>query len=150
MDITINITSNFKSVQDYTKGIIEKLVENSDPILIAAATGVLGEVTNRIHTRGQKTNNSEIGSYKDSYMYTREKNNRGSSRNIIFSITRQMENDFTVVSTGNRVGLGFNNDTNFKKATYLEQRFPGTYTLSAEEQLIVVRVIDAYLNGILN
>ena len=55
---------------------------------------------------------------------TRPKYNRDSDTKVILSLTRQMENDLTVVPTGTKsYGIGYNNPLNFKKAQYCEATY---------------------------
>lgn len=146
--IEVSVTSNLDSVTADLQAKLLELVENSSPYLLAAATGVLSVVHDRIHVQGKRANGSDIGTYANSYIRMRAKNNRGADRKIILSLTRQMENDFSPVEDGGKTGLGFNNVTNFDKATWMEERFEGTYNLSAEEQLIVVQVLEDVINGV--
>lgn len=148
MAIEISVDTNFDRVAGGVNAALAQIIAEQQPILIAAASGVLAQVSYRIHTEGKRSNGSDIGSYSNSYMRTRVKNNRGSDRRVILSLTRQMENDFTVVSQGEATGLGFNNRTNFEKATYMEARYPGTYDLSDDEEQTIVLVLNDYIDGI--
>lgn len=124
------------------------LTTDKDQYMRAVVFGLAGELRQRIHVRGLKADGSGIGEYKNSYLKTREKENRGADRKIILSLTRQMEQDFIPVADNNEFGLGFNNDTNFDKATWMEERFPNTYNLSEEEVEMAEQVITDYLNGL--
>lgn len=148
MPIEITIDSNFSQFKEEFEKQVREIVENANPILFAGASGILALVSQRIHVDGKRANGSAVGQYANSYLRIREKNNRGADRKIILSLTRQMENDFTVVEVNGNVGLGFNNQTNFEKATFMEARFPGTYFISAEEEQVFIDVIDAYINGL--
>jgi hypothetical protein len=148
MEIELTIQSNLKAVSDDMQASLQRLVDESSPYLLAGATGVLSLVLNRIHVEGKKADGTEIGQYANSYMQVREKNNRGEDRKIILSLTRQMENDFSPVETGDQVGLGFNSTTNFDKATWMEERFPGTYELSVEESDTLVAILEDIVNGV--
>jgi predicted butyrate kinase (DUF1464 family) len=56
-------------------------------------------------------------------MKRRQEKNRGTSKKVIFSLTRQMENDFSIVA-GNGAsgyGLGFKNMDNANKAEWLQR-----------------------------
>lgn len=147
----INITSNLAEVLKRMTGTIEnEIVNSTNTIMLTAATGVLSLVAYRIHTAGEKANGTPIGTYSPAYYKYRQGKpfNRTDSTSIVFSLTRQMENDFSPVDIGSRVGLGFKNSHNYDKANYLEERFKGVYTLSAEEATEVVAVINDYINGV--
>jgi len=148
MAITLTIDSNYDKISEGINATLKEIIENSDPILLAAASGVLSLVSDRIHVQGKRANGAQIGTYSNSYLKVREANGRGSDRNIILSFTKQMELDFTVVAVGGNVGLGFNNTTNFQKATWLEQKYPDTYNLSDSEEEEVVLIIEDYINGL--
>lgn len=148
MPVTITIDSNYDTISKGINATLKEIIDNSDPILIAAASGALSLVSERIHIQGKRANGAAIGQYSNSYLKVREANGRGGDRNIILSFTRQMELDFTVVAVAGSVGLGFNNSTNFQKATWLEQRYPDTYNLSTQEEEEVVLIIEDYINGL--
>lgn len=127
---------------------LTSLSSDKDQYMRAVVFGLVGEVRQRIHVKGLKADGSRIGEYKNSYLKKREKENRGRDTKVILSLTRQMEQDFVPVSENDQYGLGFNNDTNFDKATWMEERFPNTYNLSEEETEMAEQVITDYLNGL--
>lgn len=114
------------------------------PVVLALS----GQVRYRIHVEGNRADGGDIGQYKNSYMRVREKNNRGSDKKMIYSLTRQMEQDFVPVAENDQYGLGFNNEHNFDKATWLEEKRPGVYDLSPEEIQLAEDALTDYLNGI--
>lgn len=114
------------------------------PVVLVLA----GEVRHRIHVDGKRPNGGDIGQYQNSYMRQREANNRTDSRKMIYSLTRQMEQDFVPVSEGNEFGLGFNNSHNFDKATWLELKRPGVYDLGQSEIELAETVLTDYINGL--
>lgn len=127
---------------------LTSLTTDKDQYMRAVVFGLAGELRQRIHVKGLKADGSRIGEYKNSYLKTREKENRGRDTKVILSLTRQMEQDFVPVAENDQFGLGFNNDTNFDKATWMEERFPNTYNLSEEETAMAEQVIIDYLNGL--
>ena len=149
IEITIN-TDVTKEVLALRQQIVDQIVQNNNPILLAAASSVLSLVAFRIHNEGEKADGSKIGSYSNSYMKVREssKYRRNADRTIVFSLTKLMELDFTIIEENGNVGLGFNNPHNADKARWLEERFPGTYLLSDKEDKKVEDVINNYINGI--
>jgi hypothetical protein len=54
---------------------------------------------------------------------SRPKYNRGSDPKVILSLTRQMENDMTVIADGKGYAIGFNNPLNFKKSQWNEATY---------------------------
>lgn len=107
-----------------------------------------GQVRHRIHVEGQRPDGGQIGTYQNSYMRARERNNRTDSRKMIYSLTRQMEQDFVPVADGDTFGLGFNNEWNYQKASWLEEKRPGVYGLSESEMQLAETTITDYINGL--
>lgn len=107
-----------------------------------------GEVRNRIHVQGKRADGGNIGVYSNSYLRVREANKRGRDSKIIYSLTRQMEQDFIPIADGGTYGLGFNNSHNFDKATWQEEKRPGVYDLSEDEIKLAEDTITDYINGI--
>lgn len=54
---------------------------------------------------------------------TRPQYHRDSDSKVILSLTRQMENDLSVVATGNGYGIGYLNPDNLKKARWCEETY---------------------------
>jgi len=126
------------------KRLKEQPAEYMRPVVLFLA----GEVRHRIHVRGLTSEGTPIGTYGNSYMRERERHNRTDSRKMIYSLTRQMEQDFVPVADGNDFGLGFNNQWNLQKATWLEEMKPGVYALSGFEIHLAETTINDYLNGL--
>lgn len=114
------------------------------PVVLALA----GEVRHRIHVEGLRPDGSQIGTYQNSYMRERERNNRSSDKKMVYSLTRQMEQDFIPIAENNQYGLGFNNSHNFDKATWLEEKRPGVYDLSDHEVELAELALTDYINGL--
>lgn len=127
---------------------LKQLKEQPAEYMRTVVLVLAGAVRHRIHVEGKRPDGSQIGTYKNSYMRERERNNRGDSRKMIYSLTRQMEQDFVAVADGNEFGLGFNNQLNSQKATWQEEKRPGVYDLSQEEIELAETTINDYLNGL--
>ena len=117
----------------------------------AVALSMLPVVHDRIHVEGKAADGAGIGNYSKSYLkYTRPKNNRSNDPKVILSLTRQMENDFSVVSQGDRYGLGFKNPLNFDKARWAEETYKKKiYGLTEVERNLAITAANEYVNGIL-
>lgn len=111
--VTANIRQKMNAVGGDRMGV--------DKLTRAAASTLLQEMKERIHQRGEDSTGYQIGTYSDSYMYTRRKKNRGSDRKVIGSLTGKMENSFIIDATAKGYALGFTNEEDFKKSQYLEQ-----------------------------
>ncbi len=148
--INLTIQSDFNTTQQRIREGLDQLIADQSPLLTAIASSVLAKVAHRIHTQGLKANGSKIGVYSSSYMKIRTANKppRTSSTDVVLSLTRQMELDFTVVAEGNTVGLGFLNSFNLQKAEWMEQQYPGVYAMSDEENETIELVVENYLDGL--
>lgn len=117
------------------------------PVVLVLA----GQVRYRIHVEGEDASGDAIGKYSRQYLALRQRPpyNRDSSSKMIWSLTRQMEQDFVPVAENDVYGLGFNNKHNFDKATWLEEKLhPGVYNLSSSEINLVQETITDYINGL--
>ena len=114
------------------------------PVVLVLA----GELRHRIHVEGRKADGSRIGTYSRDYMRIRAKNRRGPSTEMIWSLTRQMEQDTVPIAQSDLYGIGFNNSHSFDKATWLEAARPGVYALSESEIQLAEQTITDFLNGV--
>ena len=100
--VTVSIPLVAKLEKASSQQAIDTLARNIAQML-------LGDMRERIHEQGKKTDGSQLGSYNNQYLKTRvRKYNRTASRRVILSLTRQMENDWSIIPLGNATyGLGF-------------------------------------------
>lgn len=166
----IKISSNISQVASSLHTRLNEFKGNiQDKVTRAVATTMLGEVKDRIHERGEKADGSQIGTYENEYLKRRQKKpyNRTGDSKIIFSLTRKMENEFSVIAEGTQVayikdnqlientsvhakkyGLGWldgsSDDTvsNFDKSKFLEERFGKVYKLSDREKTLIKPVAE--------
>lgn len=96
-----------------------------DKLLRTLATTIGAEVKYRIHTDGKKSDGTLIkdGGYSTPYLKYRQKKpfNRTSDIKVILSLTRQMENDWSIIAgdpikTNDGYGLGFKNTAIYRKS----------------------------------
>ena len=161
--VTFNI-SGLDGVRDK----ISKLT-NIEPLLLDISSTLNAEVKHRVHVEGLAADGSRIGTYSDGYMKVRTGNfknpkitrgnkkgqarpayNRGADRNVILSLTRQMEMDFGAtqpIKIEGGYGIGFTNDLNYNKAVWNEKRYGKTiYGISQNENQLVENIINKYVN----
>lgn len=128
---------------------LEELKNNPISYMRPVVLVLAGELRHRIHVEGLKANGSRIGTYKNPYLaFRQEKHNRTSDTKMVWSLTRQMEQDTVPIADGETYGIGFNNKHNFDKASWLEEKNPGVYDLSKDEIKLAEDVITDYINGI--
>jgi len=118
----MRINSNFGQVG---KAIAERLktLKNPEYLLRPVAFGLIDKMTQRIHNDGLASDEGAIGNYSNSYLRQRQKPpyNRTADRKIIVSLTRQLENDWSVIATDRGYGVGFKNPFNLQKARWVEE-----------------------------
>jgi hypothetical protein len=117
----INIISNIGEV---TKELTDKLARLADkediPRLVSF--DVVDLMTKRIHIDGGDSSGGQIGTYSKDYLSLRQKKfKRSTDTKIIVSLTRQLENNWSVIATNNGYGVGFLNQFNYQKARWVEQ-----------------------------
>lgn len=103
----------------FTDSLKKKL--DAKALLRPVAFDVLSMMTERIHEEGKDANDSKIGTYNASYLKLRQKKyKRTSDPTIIVSLTRQLENDWSVLPTEKGWGIGFKNGKNYQKMRWVE------------------------------
>lgn len=105
--------------------IAEKLKVLKDPeyLLRPVAFGLIDKMTQRIHNEGKASDGAEIGQYSNSYLAQRQRSpyNRTADKKVIVSLTRQLENDWSVIATEKGYGIGFKNSFNLQKLRWVEE-----------------------------
>jgi ADP-heptose:LPS heptosyltransferase len=109
-------------------------------------------MTERIHQKGEASDNSQIGTYGTNYLKLRQrKYKRDASNKVIVSLTRQLENNWSVIATQNGYGIGFLNPFNLQKARWVEGTKDKTiFTLSKSETQYAVDRINELVADALN
>lgn len=108
-DILTNLGQNFNTIFD------------KNYLLRPVAIETIPLITERIHKDGKASDGSQIGSYSNGYLKQREKNKRGKDTKVIVSLTRQLENDWSVLETQKGYGIGFTNSFNADKLGWVEE-----------------------------
>lgn len=86
------------------------------------ASTLLAVMRTRIHVDGLATDGQPIGIYSPAYLKRRAKAGRGSDPKVILSLTRTMENSWTLLPQDNgSVGIGFQNPAQAQKAQWMEE-----------------------------
>jgi hypothetical protein len=137
--------SRLKSISD-TNG------EDRDKMLRTVAFDSIANIKQRIHVEGLNSDQQQIGEYSNSYMKVRRFYNRSSDKKVILSLTRNMENDFTVVGGSGATGydLGFKNPDNAAKRERLEEKYGDVYKPTELEVAHMRVVAEQFINDLLN
>lgn len=76
----------------------------------------------------------------------RPKYNRTADTKVIVSLTRQTENDLSVVAAGGGYGLGYLNPHNFDKSKWVVETYKKEiWKLSKEEKELVIKVAEDFV-----
>jgi len=129
----ITIKTNIPGFTQSMLNKIEKL-RDRETMLRPIATELIPLMTERIHQNGEDKDNQAIGTYSKGYLKFRQKNKRNADPKIIVSLTRQLENDWSVIATEKGYGIGFLNSFNLQKARWVEAvKHSKIFQLSASE-----------------
>ena len=147
----LTIISNIGPV---SKLLAERLQVLSNPeyLLRPIAFDVIDLMTKRIHIDGKDSSNGQIGTYSSGYMRERARNNRKEGTKVIVSLTRQLENDWSVIATPKGYGVGFKNIFNAKKMRWVEGTYDKEIASLAPEELqhvseMVTELVQKALSG---
>lgn len=146
----ITIKTNITQVFARLQAVLDKL-KDREYLLRPVATEIIPMITERIHKEGKASDGSQIGTYSNSYLRQREKHNRGKNPKVIISLTRQLENDWSVVATTRGYGIGFLNSFNAQKLKWVEQNKGKIVSrLSTEEKQYAIDRINELVNAAIN
>lgn len=139
------------NISEVTGNIARKLqvLKDKEYLLRPVAFGLIDKMTQRIHVDGKASDDEQIGNYSSNYLKVRQRKpyNRTADTKIIVSLTRQLENDWSVIATDKGYGIGFNNPFNLQKARWVEERKDKEiFSLTTEEKEYAVD----YLNELTN
>ena len=110
-------------------------LDNPETVSRAAAIALLPELRHRIHVEGKKTDGSAIGTYSNSYLKIRQSQyNRTSDSSVIASLTRQLENGYTLKATENNYTIGNASPYNDEKIQHLEEKYGAIWQLTEKER----------------
>jgi hypothetical protein len=139
----ITVKSNIKLVSGRIKQQLEQL-KNKEYLLRPVAIEVIPLMTERIHQKGEASDDSQIGTYSSGYLKLRQKKyKRDSSSKVIVSLTRKLEQDWVVIATQNGYGIGFLNPLSLQKLRWVEGiKDKSIANLSKSEQQYAIERIN--------
>lgn len=147
----VTVKLNIKPIVDLIQTKIDRL-KDKEYLLRPVAFDVIDLMTKRIHIDGISADGGPIGRYSTSYLkYVRPKFNRSKDTKVIVSLTRQLENDWSVIATTYGYGIGFKNPFNYQKARWVEKDMgKPIFDLSAGEQQYVTKKINDLVNQVIS
>lgn len=125
-------------------------LDNPETVSRAAALAVLPELRERIHVRGENSKGSKIGTYSSSYMKVRERFNRTADKDVVASLTRELENGYTLKATDNGYTIGNTSTSNDEKIKHLTEKYGDIWQLTEREYEITRIAAEATSQAILN
>lgn len=125
-------------------------LNNPETISRAAALAVLPELRERIHVKGENSKGSKIGTYSNSYMKVRERYNRTADKDVVASLTRELENGYTLKATENGYTIGNTSPSNDEKIKHLTEKYGDIWQLTEHEYEITRIAAEATSQAILN
>lgn len=148
---SLTVRTNIKIV---SKRIVEKLtiLKDREYLLRPVAFDMIDLMTKRIHVDGKDASEKQIGTYNNEYLRLRQsKYNRTADKKIIVSLTRQLENNWSVIATDKGYGVGFLNPFNLQKARWVEEnKGVKIFSLSESEQQYAIERINELVRDALN
>jgi hypothetical protein len=124
------------------------------------AMATVAMLRRRIHVQGMASDGSGIGTYSSGYMKVRTgtyktahyrsgakkgaarpKYNRSADTKVILSLTRQMEQDYTIIPMNDGFAAGYNNDLSMRKAMWAQERYgKEILALTDEERAAMMQI----------
>lgn len=148
---SIKINTNIGTVTGAIRERLDKL-RDKEYLLRPVCFDLIDLMTKRIHIDGKASDGAPTGTYSKGYLKLRQsKYKRDSSSKVIVSLTRQLENDWSVIATDKGYGIGFLNSFNLKKARYVEQiKDRVIFNLTTEENQYAIDLINDLTTKALN
>lgn len=118
---SITVTTNLADVTGKLEEQLKQIM-STNYLLRPVAIETIPNMTQRIHQEGKASDGSAIGTYSNPYLKQRVKNyKRSADTKVIVSLTRQLENNWSVLETTNGYGIGFTNPHNADKLRWVEE-----------------------------
>ena len=170
--VTASIVNKLTAIQDKDKmlrscaaGILpviktrihEKGLDSNDQQIGIYSPGYMKTRTGNYGNSTRYKSGKRKGEVKDSGVYSRGRKkgqkrpqyNRTADTKKVYSLTRQMENDFSIQPTDNGYGLGFNNPLNAQKAEWVQKQDNKlVYGFTKSESKQVADIAIEYVNSI--
>jgi hypothetical protein len=130
---SITVNTNIAEVNTRISAKLDKL-RDKEYVLRPLCFDLLELMKKRIHEDGLNAAGTPIGTYSKNYLLQRQrKYQRSSDPKVVVSLTRQLENDWSVIATSKGYGIGFKNKFNLQKARWVEAQKGAIFSMTAEE-----------------
>lgn len=115
------------------------------------ASSMLATTADRIFGQGKDASNTQIGTYSLGYQKTRIRKGYPNSTNVILQATTQMANDWSVIQSGQGLGLGFKNQTNADKSGWVEETYSkNIFAHTDQEKKVINALVQKTVSKIIN
>lgn len=147
---TIKINTNIAEVSNRVARKLDRL-KDREQLIRPLCFDLIELMKKRIHEDGKNSSGSQIGTYSNEYLKRRQKHyNRSADNRVIVSLTRQLENDWSVIATEKGYGIGFKNSFNLQKARWVEAKKGVIFSLTAQENQYAIDFIAFKTNEALS
>jgi hypothetical protein len=156
------VANEFQQIAKKIKEVI-----HSDQVMRTSLTTVLSVHKPRIFQKGQDANQSKIGNYSTKPIsisksrqarntgktyfpggYAQYKSETGKGGTVNFRDTDQMMMDYGLVVSGDKYGFGFQNEFNFNKSQWLQDKFDkDVFDLSNQERDLLSRTLKTQIES---
>ena len=141
--------SAFTNMPEVIKNVKAKLSQiDVQRLTTIQATTLIGVMRDRIHIQGKDSNGTPIGTYTPAYIkYQRAKKGRGTDPKVILSLTRSMENSYSLIQLPNGVGISLTTQENYQKARFCEVTYgKKIFSPTTEERSLVDQIAEEYIS----
>lgn len=144
---TISVNTNIAEITEKLRNKLGKL-KDKEYLLRPVCFDLIELMKLRIHEKGNSAAGTQIGTYSNRYLKLRQtKYNRSSDTKVIVSLTRQLENDWSVIATERGYGVGFKNKFNLQKARWVEEiKEVSIFALTKQENKYASDLISQLVN----
>lgn len=147
---SINIKTNIANVVADLNSRLKRLTDR-DYLLRPVCFDLIDLMTKRIHLDGIGSDGDQIGTYSSEYLKLRQrKYQRSADPKVIVSLTRQLQNDWSVIATSNGYAIGFLNSFNLQKARWVEAQKGRIFDLTTGEREYATERLNELTNEALN
>lgn len=147
---SIKIKTNIANVVTDLNDRLKKLTDK-DYLLRPVCFDLIDLMTKRIHLDGIGSDGDQIGTYSSGYLKLRQQEyQRSADPKVIVSLTRQLQNDWSVIATANGYAIGFLNAFNLQKARWVEVQKGRIFDLTTGEREYATERLNELTNEALN
>lgn len=110
------------------------------------ATTLMAKIRHRVHQEGKDSNNAPIGIYTRGYLRIRAMYGRGTSRSVIASLTRSMENSMVLYPIERGTAIGYATKEQRDKSRWVEKTYDKKiFSPTDDERELAIEIAKNYI-----